>query len=135
MFEVVKITVHNKLTSEMRDLSVYHHAARSANLIGSNSKITLSLKTAEKDDYVHLSVVQGPGKLNQECVVDLPFWLDFDFSSIGEGVIQRTGKRTLLTIPPGPPDWQIKVTRSPDITDVPAVDYVTIGDSGQSEGG
>lgn len=134
MFKKVEITVHNNLVEEKRDLSVYHHAARSANLIGSNSKITLAFKTTEKNDYVHLSLVQGPGKLNQECVVDLPFWLDFDFSSIAEGIVRHTGKRTQLTIPPSPPVWQVKVTRSAEVTDPPAVDYIIIGDSGQLEG-
>ena len=134
MPEGIEITVRNMLLAEKRDLSVYHHADRSASLIGSNSRIMLSLRTVEENDYMHLSVVRGPGKLRQECVVDLPFWLDFDFSSVGEGIIRRIGKRTRLTIPPGPPGWQIKVTRSPEITDVPPVDYITISDSDQSAG-
>ena len=135
MSEGIEITVQNKLMAEKRDLSVYHHATRSANLIGINSRITLPLRTVEEDDYVHISVVPGPGSLKQECVVDLPFWLDFDFSSVGEGVIRRTGNRTLLTIPPGPPGWQVKVTRSPGAADIPENDYVAVGDSDQLVGG
>ncbi|MCK5059241.1 MAG: hypothetical protein KAT34_21510 [Candidatus Aminicenantes bacterium] len=135
MSEGIEIKVLNKFLAEKRDLSVYHHAARSANLIGIDSRITFPLRTVEEEDYVHISVVRGPGSLKQECVVDLPFWLDFDFSSVEEGVIRRTGNRTLLTIPPGPPGWQVKVTRSPGAADIPAVDYITIGNSDQVTGG
>jgi hypothetical protein len=134
MSEVVEITVQNRFASEKRDLNVYHHASRSANLIGCGSTVTLPLRTASEGDYIHISVVQGPGKLQHECVVNLPAWVNFDFSAVGEGFIRHTGKRTLLTIPPGPPDWQLKITRSSDTAAVPQSDYITLGDSPQAEG-
>ena len=135
MSEGIEITVNNKLIAEKRDLNVYHHAGRSANMISFNSSIALSLGTVEEGDYLFISVVRGHGNLEQECVVDLPDWVDFSFSSVGDGVIRHAGKRTLLTVPPGPPIWQVKVTRSSGSSVVPEGDYVAIGDSEYVAGG
>ena len=127
--EKFEITVQNKLVAEKRDLNVYHHSARSANMISHSSSITLALRTVEGDDYLHLSVVSGPGRLRKDCVIDLPSWVDFEFSSVENGAIIHSGNRTLLKIPPGPPAWQLKITRAPGSANLPAEDYLIIGDS------
>lgn len=135
MSEGIEITVYNKLIAEQRDLSVYHHSGRSANMISYSSSIKLPLGTVEEGDYLFISVVRGPGNLKQECVVDLPDWLDFSFSSVCDGVVRRSGERTLLTVPPGPPIWQVKVTRSPTSAVAPESDYIAVGDSAYEAGG
>ena len=127
--EKLNITVRNKLVAEKRDVNVYHHGSRSANMISHNSTITLDLRPAAEDDYLHLSVVRGPGKLWKDCVIDLPAWVDFEFSSIGSGSLTRSRDRVRLTIPPGPPVWQIKITRPSGLDEVAFEDYIIIGDS------
>ncbi|MGD2092011.1 MAG: hypothetical protein PVH61_37925 [Candidatus Aminicenantes bacterium] len=142
MPEEIEITVENKLLAEKRDLNVYHHSTQSAHIISHNSSITLPLVTngeGEKD-YLDISVVKGPGYLERYCLIDIPAWADFDFTS-KESVtgISLThshdldGARTLLKIPPGPPAWELKITRPTR----PATkgqftkkgDYVVIGDN------
>lgn len=130
--EEFNITVRNRLVAEKRDVNVYHHAAKSANLISCNSSITLALRPDEEDDYLHLSVVRGPGKLGQDCVIDLPSWVDFEFLSIGSGSLSRLRDRVRLIIPPGPPVWQIKITRPSGLDDTPTKDYIILGDSESS---
>ena len=109
----IAITVENKLIKEKRDINVYHHSTRSAHIISHNSSITLPLKTVEKDDYLHISVVSGPGSLWKDCLIGLPSWANFEFASEGKLTLTHSDdpKRTLLKIPPGPPAWQLKMTR------------------------
>ena len=127
--EKFDITVRNGLVAEKRDVNVYHHASKSANMISHNSSVTLDLRSEEEDDYLHLSVVRGPGKLWQDCVIDLPSRVDFEFSSIGSGSLSRTRDRVRLIIPPGPPVWQIKITRPAGLDDAPTEDYIILGDN------
>jgi hypothetical protein len=133
--EKFEITVQNRLVAEKRDVNVYHHSARSANMISHSSSITLALRTVEEDDYLHLSVVSGPGRLRKDCVIDLPSWADFEFSSVENGAIIHSGNRTLLKIPPGPPTWQLKITRPSEQMNAPIDDYLIIGDHGHVPGG
>ncbi|MCK5056625.1 MAG: hypothetical protein KAT34_08220 [Candidatus Aminicenantes bacterium] len=133
--EKFEITVQNRLVAEKRDVNVYHHSARSANMISHSSSITLALRTVEEDDYLHLSVVSGPGRLRKACVIDLPSWADFEFSSVENGAIIHSGNRTLLKIPPGPPKWQLKITRPSDFVNAPTEDYLIIGNSENVPGG
>ena len=77
MLQETGITVKNKLIREKRDINVYHQATRSAHIISRNSSITLPLGTSEKEDYLHISVISGPGNLWKNCLIDLPSWADF----------------------------------------------------------
>jgi hypothetical protein len=109
----IAVTVENKLISEKRDINVYHHSTRSAHIISHNSSITLPLRTDGEDDYLHISVVSGPGNLWKDCMIGLPSWANFEFASEGKLTLTHSSdaKRTLLKIPPGPPTWQLKMTR------------------------
>jgi hypothetical protein len=111
MHNKVKITIKNKLETEKRDIHVYHHATRSAHIISYNRSVVLSLRTTEKDDYLHISVITGPGNLKYDCVLDLPAWADFKLNTEGKLTVTHSGDRTLAKIPPGPPTWTLSITR------------------------
>jgi hypothetical protein len=119
MPEEIEITVENKLIAEKRDLNVYHQSTQSAHIISHNSSIPLPLGSNGEKDYLHISVVKGPGYLEKNCLIDMPSWADFDFTS-KESVTAISishshdpdGARTVLKIPPGPPTWELKITRS-----------------------
>ncbi|MGE5341255.1 MAG: hypothetical protein ACM3SY_07210 [Candidatus Omnitrophota bacterium] len=81
-------------------------------MISPESSITLPLKSGNEGDYLHISIVSGPGRLEGICVVNMPSWIDFDLSYAGDTNITHSGNRTLLKIQPGPPIWQIKMTQS-----------------------
>jgi hypothetical protein len=127
------ITVENKLIKEKRDINVYHQSTRSAHIISRSSSITLPLKPVKEDDYLHISVVSGPGHLWKDCWIDLPSWMNFEFTLEGKGVINHWGDRTLLKIPPGPPTWQLKMTRPNLDTRMQTLVHITISDSMPSE--
>jgi hypothetical protein len=139
MLEEIEITVENKLVAEKRDINVYHHSTQSAHIISHNSAITLPLGTSEENDYLHISVVKGPGYLEKFCLINFPSWADFNFTS-KESVTgisinhshDPEGSRTVLKIPPGPPAWELKITR-PNSLDFNGQftkkrDYMVIGD-------
>jgi len=128
MAKEINITIENKLVMEKRDMNVYHHSTRSAHLISHGSSIILPLKSVIEDDYLHISIVSGPGRLENNCVVNLPSWVDFELSAAGDATVAHLGDRTLLTIPPGPAIWQLRMKRSrSSLNDQPS-DRVTIGD-------
>jgi hypothetical protein len=127
--EEIEITVINKLTAEKRDLNVYHHFTRSAYMISHNSSIVVPLRTVAEGDYLHISIVSGPGNLEKDCLIDLPSWADFKFFSQGNLTVTHTGGCTLLEIPPGPPVWQLKITRPASLLPALTPDRVTIGDA------
>lgn len=129
MKKEINITIENKLLREQRDLNVYHHADRSAHMISHNSSITLPLKPVLEGDYLHVSVVSGPGDMEHGSVVDLPSWVDFEITSGGDTALTHSGDRALLKIPPGPPTWQLKMTRSSSSVNHPVSERVTINDS------
>jgi hypothetical protein len=122
----ITVTVQNKLKKEKRDLNVYHQSTRSAHIISHNSSITLPLRTIGEDDFLHISVVSGPGNLWQNCLIDLPSWANFEFSSEGKVTFTHSSDRTLLKIPPGPPKWELKMTRPAEVSGIQE-DKVTIG--------
>jgi hypothetical protein len=128
MVKEINITIHNKLLLEKRDMTVYHHATRSAHMISCNSSITLPLRTVIEDDYLHISIVRGPGRLEGICIVSLPSWVDFEISSADDVAVAHSGDRTFLKIPPGPPEWQLKMTRSFSSLNDQSSSHVTIGD-------
>ena len=133
----IEVIVENKLVMEKRDLNVYHHATRSAHMISHGSSVTFPLMSALDDDYLHVSVVAGPGKLEQSCIVRVPSWVDFRLSSAGDATISRTDDWTCLTIPPGPPTWELKMTRAVT-TAAPggktASSRITVGDENSGTG-
>jgi hypothetical protein len=123
----IKITVENRLIIEKRAMNVYHHATRSAHMISHNSSVTLPLQSIIEHDYLHISIVSGPGDLERRSVVNLPSWIDFEFLSDGNFAFSHSGKRTLLKISPGLPSWQLKLTRSSS-QHWQSTDRVTISD-------
>jgi hypothetical protein len=110
MRETVEITIENKLVTGKRDISVYHHATQSAHIISPNSSINIPFRSVGEDDYLHISLVRGPGNLSRNCLIKLPWWVDFRFHSKGDVVITHEDGRTLIKIPPGPPIWELKIT-------------------------
>jgi hypothetical protein len=124
----IEITVRNKLVAEKRDLNVYHHSTRSAYMISHGNSITIPLGTVEDGDYLHFSIVSGPGSMENDCWINIPSWCNFTVSGLGNGDLTHTGDRTLLKIPPGPPVWQLKITQPSGHVNTPIEDYITIGD-------
>jgi hypothetical protein len=110
MTKKVNITVWNKLIKEKKYVNVYHHSNRRAYIISYNNSLTRDIKPIEEDDYLHISVVSGPGSFSTDCVLNLPSFMDFKFWASGEVALFHSGKRTLLKIPPGPPTWELKMT-------------------------
>jgi hypothetical protein len=129
MPEGIDMTVRNKLVTEKRDLNVYHHSTRSAYLISHDNSITIPLGTVEDGDYLHLSIVSGPGSMEKDCWIEIPCWCDFTISGLGNGDFTHSGNRTLLKIPPGPPLWQLKITQPGGHMNTADKDYLIIGDS------
>jgi len=132
MKKEINITVENRLVREKRDMNVYHHSTGSAHLISHDSSITLPLKTVIEDDYLHISIVSGSGRLQSKSVVNLPSWADFEFSYRGDVTVAYPGDRTLVKIPPGHPTWQIKMTRSLSSLIDKSTDHIII-DEGKLE--
>jgi hypothetical protein len=126
MTEAINITIENELAMGQRDMNIYHHSTRSAHMISYNSSVTLPLKSVVEDDYLHISIVSGPGRLKNRSIVDLPSWIDFDISYAEDVSVTHTGDRILLRIPPGLPRWQLRMSRSSDIGQ--QAGYVTISD-------
>ncbi len=125
------ITVENKLITERRAVSVYHHATRGVHLISHNSSVMLPLKPVAEEDYLHISVTRGPGRLECDCVLDLPYELNFEFAGEGKVLITHNEGRVLVKIPAGPPVWQLKLTRPLEM--LPGTGYrVIIGEMGKS---
>lgn len=124
----IKLTVRNKLISENRDLNIYHHSDRSAYIISPNNVITISLNPHENSDYIHLSIVSGPGNLEKECLLYLPSWCSFTFTALGNGEITHHASHIWVKIPPSPPLWQLKIFCPPHPYPLPPYDTITIGD-------
>ena len=132
----VDITIRNKLLKEKRDVNVYHHSDRSAHIISCNSSLTSGIKPGTENDYLHISVVSGPGHLKNDCVLDFPSFMDLRFSSAGDFDFVHSGERVLLRIPPGPPTWQIKMTFSTRLSSFGLLtrEHVIISDGGEWAG-
>jgi len=131
MAKEINIKVENRFVIEKRDMNVYHHSTRSTHLISYGSSVDLPLKPAGENDFLHIAIVAGPGPLEGKCMVNLPHWIDIRFSPGGEMDVTHPGDRTLLKIPPGPPVWQLKLTRSPSTFFKQTSDRITVGDDQQ----
>ena len=136
MAEEFNIKVENKLIKEKRYINVYHRSTRSAHLISYNSSITLPLGTAAENDYLYISAVRSNGHLWKACLINIPSWADFEFSSDGKVAIAHSNNadRIILKVPPGPPTWQLKMTQSSAAIMGKFSDNIIIGDSGPGEG-
>jgi hypothetical protein len=124
----VDITVENKLGIDKREINVYHHARKNSHLISFNSTISTRLKTSAENDYIHISVGRGPGDLKNGCSIHIPSGLDFQFSSEGKVTITHTKTKTGITLPPGPPTWELKLSWSGESPVHRRQEVVTIGD-------
>lgn len=129
----IAITVWNRLVKEKRDINVYHHANRSAHIISYNNSLACGIRPVQTDDYLHISVVSGPGYLKHFCILDMPAFMDFKFTPMGEATLMHQGSRTLLRIPPGPPTWELKMTvpRLSSVNRSLTGEYITVADDGQ----
>ncbi|MGD2092530.1 MAG: hypothetical protein PVH61_40565 [Candidatus Aminicenantes bacterium] len=136
MCEVIEITIDNKLVTEKRDISVYHHASQSAHIISPNSRIILPLGNVGEDDYLHISPVRGPGNLSRDCLIHLPGWVNFRFHSGGDVVVTHEAGRTSIKVPPGPPIWEVEITAPFGLYSPPSQDqcHITISSDDFSPG-
>jgi hypothetical protein len=111
MKKEIIMAIENNILIEKRVMNVYHHATKSAHMICHNSSVTLPLRAIINDDFLFISIVNGPGNLGRQHTVDLPSWLDYEFLSEGKFKAIHIGNRTQLIIPPGLPEWKLKLTR------------------------
>lgn len=113
MTKTKQFTIVNRLDRERRNIALYQHASGRGFLIGHGGSVSVEINCKGSDDYLHLSVSKGPGPLQRGCRVTLPGWLDFSFKG-GQGVtgisFKHKGKAIDIDIPPGPPDWEIKIS-------------------------
>lgn len=128
MTKEVEITVENRMVLEKRTLSIYHKGGDSTHLINNGSYHTLPLETAAEDDYLHISPGKGPGELKNECVLSIPSWTEFEFSSENKIGLTHRAKRFLLTVPAGTAGWDLRLTRPIDSETSPPKDTVTVRD-------
>ncbi len=106
------VKVENKLILEKRGLSVYNHFTGGAHIISHGSSFDLPLRSVDENDYLHIAAFSGPGDLKNDCLINLPSWLDFEFSLEGKVSMSHWDDTISLKIPAGPPTWQLKVTRT-----------------------
>lgn len=125
------ITIHNRLIKEKRDINVYHHSLQSAHIVSANSSLTRSIEPAANDDFLHISPVVGPGRLKNWCILDMPCFINFNFTPAGEVNLEHCGERTLIRIPPGLPTWELKMTIPDRLPPADSINgsHVTIGDA------
>jgi hypothetical protein len=131
MAKEIPIIIENKLTQGEREINIFHHSRLSTHIISHNSTITLSLGGPGDNDYLHISVLRGPGYFWKYCAIDLPSWLNYHFSSIGKLTVTHNGgsQRSLLEIPPGPPTWELKITRPAGLAGAGGQENIVISDS------
>jgi len=120
MPEQLHMSIINKLSKEKRDISLYHHRDKSAYIVSHNSKVEISMSAQEEGDFLHLSIVSGPGNMNLPCRISFPPWCNYSISGLGNGDVCRSSNETLITIPPGSPVWQLKLTL-PAKSDLPEI--------------
>lgn len=107
---LIDFLVWNTLIKDKRDISVFHCSGSSAHIISSGSAVTVPLSTVEPHDYLHFSLVRGPGVLWQACVIALPGWVDYRLNPAGSVTVTHSGNITYLELAPGPPTWELRIT-------------------------
>jgi hypothetical protein len=128
MTEGINITVQNKLIMEKRDLNVYHHSTRSAYIISHSNSVPICMGNFEGGDFLLLSIVRGPGRMEKDCWISFPSWCFFAVSTLNDGDIFHSGDRLLVRIPAGPPLWQIKLALPLDHKNSKTDNFVVFGD-------
>lgn len=88
-------------------------STKSAHIISYDNSITLPLGNVAENDYLYISAVKSNGNLWKACLIDVPSWADYEFSSDGKVAVAHShaADRTILKVPPGPPMWQLKMTQ------------------------
>jgi len=116
MAKVFNISIINRMVKEKRYLNIYHHGTGSSHLISVKKEVTVPLNLKTKKDYFTISVVGAPHHMWQGCRVNLPSWLDFDFITTDSATLSHSsgGERIVIHVPPGLPNWQVKITRQKD---------------------
>jgi hypothetical protein len=116
MADVINIIIINRLVKENRYLNIYHHGTGSSHLISTKKEVAVPLNLKSKNDHLSISVVGAPGHMWSGCRVDLPSWLDFDFLTTDSVTLghRSSGERIFIDVPPGLPNWQLKITRQKD---------------------
>jgi len=116
MADVIHIIIINRLVKEKRYLTIYHHGTGSSHLVSDKKEIAVPLNLKTKKDYLTISVVGEPGHMWHGCNVSLPYWLDFDFLTTDAVTLSHSGggENFVIEVPPGLPNWQLKITRQKD---------------------
>ena len=122
-----EIIIQNRLVADKRDINVYHRESGSAHMISYNSSVKLMLRPTEDEDFLHISLVSGPGDLKHTIFFYIPLWVDFEFLNISGITLNRFGERNLLKIPPGLSNWQLRLTHT-NYSNDSQIDEITIGD-------
>lgn len=107
-----KILVENNMIIERREINIYHHSRTRTFLHNYDNAVAIDLKSTDEFDYIHLSIVKGPWNLQNECLIKFPDKLDLELSTNNlHGCIHfiQSGHKTLLKIPPGSPNWEVKI--------------------------
>jgi len=106
----IKLKIRNELALDQRDMTIYHQATKITSIISSGRFVSVTLGPEEDGDYLHISIPGGPGELKHLCRVSLPTGIDYDLSDTPGFAASSSNDRILLTIPPGTPQWQLKLT-------------------------
>jgi hypothetical protein len=116
MADMINIIIINRLVKEKRYLTIYHHSTGSSHLVSDKKEVAVPLNLKTKKDYLTISVTGEPGHMWNGCRVDLPAWLDFDFLTTDAVTLghRGSGERVVIDVPPGLPNWQLKITRQKD---------------------
>lgn len=128
MLKDVEITIENRLAMEKRHLNVHHSTIRS-HVVSFNNSETISLAPVSQDDYILVSA--HPGRRDsvwQDCLINLPAWVDFEFLTEGKVTLIHSGNRILVRKPSGPPTWHLRLTRPIRETATVRKDFLIIGD-------
>ncbi len=113
MSETLYVVINNLVLREKREISVYHHGTRGAHLISPNSSVKLPLRMESKGDYLHISPVMGPGFILSRWVVCFPGFLTFECDIDRKLSVRQGPGETCIKIPPGAPNWHVKVMLPP----------------------
>ncbi|MCP5051454.1 MAG: hypothetical protein GY940_30080 [bacterium] len=109
----IAIVIINRLLKEKQYLNIYHHLSGSSHMISSKKNVAVPLETTAQNDYLTISMVSEPGFMWSRFRVNLPSWLDFDFLASDAVTLNHKGgaERAVINIPPGLPNWQLKIYR------------------------
>jgi len=123
--EDLKITVENKGEEGKRKLVVYNSSNQEYSFIPNKdvqgaviTKKEYIIPPVEQDqeNYLVIAPAPGPGDEVGTCTIDIPVdpssKIKFTQSGIENMIFTPSGENTSLTISPGQPGWQLKITRT-----------------------